>query len=332
MRLTDFLQGVSSRQVQYYPDLVPILGSVTATILFGQLLYWRGKEATQDGWLFKSQAEIQLETALTREEQETARKKMRETGVLRERKKGIPCRLWYWLDLDKVNLLWQENYVNQKNGQIPQTCERDNHKQESVKAASKNEALPQATTDITTEITTKTKNTTQTPSSSLSTPIIPEAIKDIIPQNKRTHKHLVIVSAALVAAGEEITADNIRRALQSATSPDPWGMVMKMLHELAEGIDWYQLAREREAADIEKQAKANIHRQQEAKNDERKRHSESQRQVELMHIIDSLPDREEIEAAAKHECARIGVPLSSEILRGAALNILADRYPQYANF
>lgn len=332
MRLTDFLQGVSSRQVQYYPDLVPILGSVTATILFGQLLYWRGKEATQDGWLYKSQAEIQQETALTREEQETARKKMRETGVLRERKKGIPCRLWYWLDLDKVNVLWQENYENHKNGQIPQTCERENHKQESVKAASKNEALPQATTDITTEITTKTKNTTQTPSSSLSTPIIPEAIKDIIPQNKRTHNHLVIVSEALVAAGEEITADNIRRALQAASSPDPWGMVMKMLRALADGIDWYQLARERETDGIEKRAKATIHRQEEAKNDEKKRLLESQRQVQLTHIIESLPDRDEIEAAAKHECERIGVPLSSEILRGAALNILAERYPHYADF
>ncbi|MDD2855727.1 MAG: hypothetical protein PHU01_09380 [Desulfuromonadaceae bacterium] len=196
MRLTDFLQGVSSRQVQYYPDLVPILGGVTATILFGQLLYWRGKEASQDGWLFKSQAEIQQETALTRDEQETARKKMRETGVLRELKKGIPCRLWYWLDLDKVNELWQENYENQKNGQIPQTCEKENHKLEYVKATNKNERFPQATSDITTEIQIKT--TTITPCSSLSTPMIPAAIMDIIPKNKRTHKHRSILFAALV--------------------------------------------------------------------------------------------------------------------------------------
>lgn len=124
MRLTDFLRGPASRQVQYYPDLVPILGSVTATILFGQLLYWADKGSDPEGWVYKSQSEIKKETALTREEQESARKKLRDAGVLKEKKKGIPCRLWFLLDLEEINQLWEKSQQCQKYAGKPQTSMR----------------------------------------------------------------------------------------------------------------------------------------------------------------------------------------------------------------
>jgi hypothetical protein len=48
-----------------------------------------------DVWFYKTQAEIEDETGLTRYEQEGARKKLVASGVLEEQKKGIPAKLYF---------------------------------------------------------------------------------------------------------------------------------------------------------------------------------------------------------------------------------------------
>jgi hypothetical protein len=158
--------------------------------------------------------------------------------------------------------------------------------------------------------------------------VIPEAIMELIPPEKRSRRHLTILSAALAVAGEQITAFNIRRALQAATSHDPWGMVMSMLGDLSDNNDWYREIREREIAEIENRANAISHRQHEAEAEQRRHLLDLKRQARLTQIMESLSDtdRQEIEGAAKHECERIGVPLSSTILRASVLNILEERY------
>lgn len=321
MRLTDFLTDVAIRQVQYYPELKPILGSATATILFGQLLYWTGKTADAAGWIYKSQVELEKETGLTREEQEGARKKLKASGVLHEQRRGIPARLWFRLDLDVVNKLWEVNFEKnleekQQIRQIPQTCSGQSRKQACGKAANKNAGNPQATTDTTSDSTAETT--------------IPEAIMDLIPSEKRTSQHLATLSAALAVAGGEVTADNIRRALKAARNDDPWGMTMEMLRELAHGKDWYKIPRKQDAAKTAKQAADLCRRQEEA---ETKRLIESQQQAEFtafMELFESFSDAEkdDIRAAAKHECQRLtGTFLPGKILDGAIVNITAERYP-----
>jgi len=161
MKLTDFLGDVG-RPVAYYPQIRHICGSVTAAIFFCQFTYWRGKGENKEGWIYKSQPEIEDETGLTREEQETARRKLRDRGILTERKKGIPCRLYYLLDLDRVNLLWEDHIASkmsnknedyQQNGQIIQTCSEDSRSQAQQIPADMNEEFPLTTTENTTEIT-----------------------------------------------------------------------------------------------------------------------------------------------------------------------------------
>ncbi|WP_213306033.1 hypothetical protein [Paraburkholderia sacchari] len=87
MRLSDFLDNVG-RPVAYYPRLAAPCGSVNAAILFCQLYYW-SKHATHELGVHKTGAEIEDETGLGRFEQETARKLLRQRGVLIESKRSI---------------------------------------------------------------------------------------------------------------------------------------------------------------------------------------------------------------------------------------------------
>jgi hypothetical protein len=93
---------LSDRPVAYHPDLARILGGVKQAIFVSQLLYWTGKGKRPDGFIWKTQAEWTDETGLSAGEQRTARKHLVEQGILQEKLKGIPAKLHYKLDLDKL--------------------------------------------------------------------------------------------------------------------------------------------------------------------------------------------------------------------------------------
>ena len=78
------------------------LGSVTAALFLCQLIYWDPKATDPDGWVWKTRDEIFQETGLSRREQETARKQLVDAGVLEEKRRGVPARLFYRVDLDQL--------------------------------------------------------------------------------------------------------------------------------------------------------------------------------------------------------------------------------------
>lgn len=89
--------------VAYYPGLVKYLGSVNAVLFFCQILHHKGKELFPDLGVYKTAQEIEEETGLTSDEQRTARRKLRELGVLIETERRIEHRIYYRLDLDVFN-------------------------------------------------------------------------------------------------------------------------------------------------------------------------------------------------------------------------------------
>ena len=105
MKLTDFLHDVG-RPVAYYPELRRITGSVTATILLCQFIYWRGKESGGDGWLYKTADEITEETGLSYNEQKTARRDLIQAGLLEEHYARLDHQMRFKLNLDAINLKW----------------------------------------------------------------------------------------------------------------------------------------------------------------------------------------------------------------------------------
>jgi len=100
-----FLAILTDRPVAYHPLFAKLCGGVTAGVLLSQLFYWIDKQKDPDGWIYKTQAEFTEETGLTRYEQEHARKQLRGLGVLREKKKGIPAKLHYEIDLEALTSL-----------------------------------------------------------------------------------------------------------------------------------------------------------------------------------------------------------------------------------
>ena len=95
---TALLRMLSARPVAYNPDVARIVGSVKAGIFLCQLLYWTGKGAREDGFIWKTQAEMEEETALSRSEQEGARRKLKKLGILEEKLAGVPAKLHYRVD------------------------------------------------------------------------------------------------------------------------------------------------------------------------------------------------------------------------------------------
>lgn len=127
-----FMQLAEERPVAYYPKLVKVTGSVNAAIFLSQLGYWTPKAADPDGWVYKTQAEWETETGLSRWEQETARRQLRERGVLSEIKRGMPARLFFQIDVEALTTTWEEAFApsaSEQDEEKPHPRMRDNHKQ-----------------------------------------------------------------------------------------------------------------------------------------------------------------------------------------------------------
>ncbi len=96
------LRVVQGRPIAFFSAYAHALGSVTAALLLSQLCYWADKGHDPDGWIYKTQAELEAETGMGRREQETARRVLRAAGILAERKAGTPARLYFRVDFERL--------------------------------------------------------------------------------------------------------------------------------------------------------------------------------------------------------------------------------------
>lgn len=94
----------TGRAIAYRPNLARLFGGVIAEIFFEQIFYWQDKSDPVLG-VYKTQEELEIETGLSRKEQETARKLLREKGVLIETHKRLEHRMYYKIDCEKLDEL-----------------------------------------------------------------------------------------------------------------------------------------------------------------------------------------------------------------------------------
>lgn len=121
----ELVKKLLGRRTLFHPVFVGITHSVTASLMLSQALYWtriwlsKPEQSHADGWFWKSQAEWQDETGLSRKEQETARRVLRTALFLDEKKQGMPSRIFFRLDLGRITesihsadgLDWSDDYV-----------------------------------------------------------------------------------------------------------------------------------------------------------------------------------------------------------------------------
>ena len=92
----ELLLQVLDLPVSFHRCLVPITGSVTAALLLSQAICTAQEaDPASEGWFRKSQDEWAEDTGLSRWEQETARRVLRDAGFMEERRFGMPAKLWY---------------------------------------------------------------------------------------------------------------------------------------------------------------------------------------------------------------------------------------------
>ena len=126
-----------------------------AAVFLSQMVYWHNR--MDGGWMYKTQADIATETALTRDEQETARKRLVALGVLEEARRGVPATMHYRVNADRLEVLLLETAQpvkkaapqdktrlrNLQNVETPQSGLVQSRKQECGDTANKNAGTPQ---------------------------------------------------------------------------------------------------------------------------------------------------------------------------------------------
>ena len=82
------------RPVAFNPVLAHICKSANGGLLLSQLLYWHEK-GTEPDWTYKTMADFERETCLTRKEQDTAIKLWKKLGVLETKVAGLPAKRYF---------------------------------------------------------------------------------------------------------------------------------------------------------------------------------------------------------------------------------------------
>lgn len=95
------IEAMLDRPIAYHRAFAKFAG-VTGAVLLSQAVYWAKRAKGADGWFYKTQAEWEEETGLTRREQETARRRLTKAGVLEEVRRGVPARLHYRVNYDAI--------------------------------------------------------------------------------------------------------------------------------------------------------------------------------------------------------------------------------------
>jgi hypothetical protein len=100
------LDGLLGTQVvAFRPGLVEVCGSVNAALMLSQALYWAPRAQDSRGYFYKTQQEWEKETGLKRAQQENARKRLGRLGFWFEERRGVPARLYFWIDFPQLYAL-----------------------------------------------------------------------------------------------------------------------------------------------------------------------------------------------------------------------------------
>lgn len=81
--------------------------------------YFRDKGRLEDGWFFNTESNRELDTGLTPKRQRTCVAKLEKSGILKQKRKGIPARQWFFINEDRIAEII-ENHVKKKIEKIPQ--------------------------------------------------------------------------------------------------------------------------------------------------------------------------------------------------------------------
>ena len=134
---------IPDRPIAFNRDFVDLGIGITGALLLSQAIYWSKRTKDTQGWFYKTADEWQEETGMTRNEQETARKKLRELGILEEKRAGLPAKLYYRINAYKLGELLTSRLAKSDN--------QDSHNVPNI-------TIQRLHSEITTETNTRDNN------------------------------------------------------------------------------------------------------------------------------------------------------------------------------
>lgn len=184
------LHSLLTRPIAFHRVFVTISGSVLAGLMLSQAYYWTPRGESDDGWFYKTQAEWEEETGMSRWEQETARKKLLQIKtaagehVWQEERRGVPAKLFYRVSIPALFecIFGEPIDVAIKNGGSPQSSMLESHILEGGNPTDKTVAKPQSFyTETTTDISAQKQKRPPTGAKSKSPkPYHPDEYGDVI--------------------------------------------------------------------------------------------------------------------------------------------------------
>lgn len=120
--LIELIRLMNEKPIAFNKHYVFLGCGINGAVMLSQLVYWADKAKDKNGWIYKTGKEWTEETGLTRREQDTARKNLRELGFIDEHKHGVPCKIHYKVNQNSLyEALVSLAQKRQPNAQISQT-------------------------------------------------------------------------------------------------------------------------------------------------------------------------------------------------------------------
>lgn len=145
----DLLHSLLRRPIAFHRVFVTVAGGILPGLMLSQAFYWHPRGSAEDNWFYKTQPEWEAETGMTRWEQETARKKLRQVvspsgvSLWREERRSVPAKLFYRVDIAALwELLLASSDPAIKNVVSPQSSMLDDNNLEGGDATDKSVAIP----------------------------------------------------------------------------------------------------------------------------------------------------------------------------------------------
>jgi hypothetical protein len=152
------VEKLLDRPIAFQRALATIGGGALAGLFLSQALYWSKRTSDRDGWFYKSQDEWHEETALTRREQETVRRALRTRGLIKERRSGLPARLFFQVQHMEILHALEKHFAESEQSRMA-----DSAIQGRRKAPNKSGAIRQTLRKAETTTENTTENTTTAP-------------------------------------------------------------------------------------------------------------------------------------------------------------------------
>jgi len=145
--MSNILQHLD-RPIAFQRSFVTLTGSINAALMLSQAVYWHLRTDNKEGWFYKTQEQWEEETGLSRYEQESARKRLKELGFWEEKREGLPAKMFF-----RVN----ERLLQDQLEKLPHSSMRKTSRLVRGKAANRSGENQQTIlgTETTTETTTE---------------------------------------------------------------------------------------------------------------------------------------------------------------------------------